>query len=32
MRASSDFFARKVDLAKWPEACDALDSLADSRD
>lgn len=32
MRASSDFFARKVNLAKWPEACDALDSLADSRE
>jgi hypothetical protein len=31
MRASSDFFARKIDLAKWPEACDVLDSLAESR-
>lgn len=31
LRDSSDFFARKVDLAAWPQACDVLDALADSR-
>jgi hypothetical protein len=31
MRESDAFFARKVDLAAWPQACDALDALADSR-
>jgi core-2/I-Branching enzyme len=31
MRESNAFFARKIDLARWPEACDALDSLAESR-
>jgi len=32
MTASTDFFARKVDLAAWPEVCDVLDDLAESKD
>jgi hypothetical protein len=32
LRASNAFFARKVDLAAWPEAYDALDALAADRD
>lgn len=32
LRASSAFFARKVDLAAWPEAYDVLDALAADRD
>lgn len=32
LRTSSDFFARKIDLGAWPEACDALDDLALDRD
>jgi len=32
LRASTDFFARKMDLVKWPEAFDVLDELAESRE
>jgi Core-2/I-Branching enzyme len=32
LRASSAFFARKVDLTVWPDAYDALDAEAASRD
>ena len=32
LRTSSAFFARKVDLAAWPQACDELDALAQARD
>jgi len=31
LRVSSAFFARKVSLRAWPEACDVLDDLAVSR-
>jgi hypothetical protein len=31
LRESDAFFARKVDLAAWPEACDVLDDLAKNR-
>jgi hypothetical protein len=32
LRASTDFFARKMDLARWPAAFDVLDELAESRE
>ena len=32
MRASSAFFARKLDLGAWPGAFDALDELAEDRE
>jgi len=32
LQASDAFFARKVDLAVWPEAFDVLDDLAQARD
>jgi hypothetical protein len=31
LRASDAFFARKVDLDAWPQACDVLDALARDR-
>jgi hypothetical protein len=31
LRESNAFFARKVDPAAWPQACDLLDELAWSR-
>jgi hypothetical protein len=32
LRASDAFFARKIDLATWPQACEQLDALAEARD
>jgi hypothetical protein len=32
LRDSDAFFARKVDLTAWPQACDVLDDLAEARD
>jgi hypothetical protein len=31
LRESTAFFARKIDLDAWPQACDALDALAEAR-
>ena len=31
LRESNAFFARKVDLTAWPQACDVLDALAQER-
>jgi hypothetical protein len=31
LRVSNAFFARKIDLTAWPEACDVLDDLARER-
>jgi len=31
LRESDAFFARKVEMAVWPEACDVLDALAEER-
>lgn len=32
LRASNAFFARKVHLGTWPEACDVLDAIAGGKD
>jgi len=32
LAACTDFFARKLDLTAWPEACDVLDDLAEAKD
>jgi hypothetical protein len=31
LRESTAFFARKIDLDAWPQACDALDAIAEAR-